>query len=69
LIGPGVEVWFRQGVERPAMAGAAVERKVIKVLLVEDEEIHRVRVRSARPRENLMFYVRWSLVRPACNAC
>lgn len=51
------------------MAGAAVERKVIKVLLVEDEEIHRVRVRSARPRENLMFYVRWSLARPACNAC
>lgn len=29
------------------MAGAAAERKVIRILLVEDEEIHRVRPRCA----------------------
>lgn len=54
------------------MAGAAAERKVIRVLLVEDEEIHRVRTTyvcavrvhasCSAPRANLMLYVcsiRW----------
>lgn len=44
LSGPGVEVWSRRRAScKAAMAGAAAERKAIRVLLVEDEEIHRVR--------------------------
>ncbi|OQU91015.1 hypothetical protein SORBI_3001G095100 [Sorghum bicolor] len=47
LSGPGVEVWSRRRAScKAAMACAAAERKAIRVLLVEDEEIHRVLARA-----------------------